>query len=174
LIRPLPRMPRGRRRRRRGWVNRWQERRVLEPRPFVPGETDVVGAPPRLGLPLPCSPYARWATRSGRPPACAWARRGVRSLRTRPLHLALFGLLATSQLRHEPLHGAPHLGDLGERIAQRFLCLAACVWLNQQLGRPSRSLVAYVAGFRGINHLALMRRSAPTKRATGSCARLGR
>lgn len=42
-------------------------------------------------------------------------------------------------------HGARTLAGLGERIAQRFLCLAACVWLNHKLGRPSRSLVAYVA-----------------------------
>jgi len=26
---------------------------------------------------------------------------------------------------------------------QRFLCLAACISLNYQLGRPSRSLVDY-------------------------------
>jgi len=31
------------------------------------------------------------------------------------------------------------------RIATRLLTLAACVSLNHQLGRPSRSLVAYVA-----------------------------
>ena len=42
-------------------------------------------------------------------------------------------------------HGARTLAGLCERVAQRFLCLAACVWLNHQLGRPSRSLVAYVA-----------------------------
>jgi hypothetical protein len=42
-------------------------------------------------------------------------------------------------------HGARTLAGLRERIAQRFLCLAALVWLNHQLGRPSRSLVAYVA-----------------------------
>lgn len=42
-------------------------------------------------------------------------------------------------------HGARTLAGLRERIAQRFLCLAACVWLNHQLGRPSRSLVAYMA-----------------------------
>ena len=42
-------------------------------------------------------------------------------------------------------HGARTLAGLRERVAQRFLCLAACVWLNHQLGRPSRSLVAYVA-----------------------------
>jgi len=29
--------------------------------------------------------------------------------------------------------------------ATRLLCLAACISLNHQLGRPSRSLVAYVA-----------------------------
>ncbi len=42
-------------------------------------------------------------------------------------------------------HGARTLPGLRERVAQRFLCLAACIWLNHQLGRPSRSLVAYVA-----------------------------
>ena len=42
-------------------------------------------------------------------------------------------------------HGARTLQGLRERVAQRFLCLAACVWLNHQLGRPSRSLVAYMA-----------------------------
>ncbi len=42
-------------------------------------------------------------------------------------------------------HGARTLAGLRERVAQRFLCLAAYVWLNHQLGRPSRSLVAYVA-----------------------------
>jgi DDE family transposase len=42
-------------------------------------------------------------------------------------------------------HGARTLAGLRERIACRFLCLAACVWLNHKLGRPSRSLVAYVA-----------------------------
>ena len=42
-------------------------------------------------------------------------------------------------------HGARTLAGLRERIAQRLLCLAACIWLNHQLGRPSRSLVAYLA-----------------------------
>jgi hypothetical protein len=42
-------------------------------------------------------------------------------------------------------HGARTLAGLRERIAQRFLALAAGIWLNHQLGRPSRSLVAYVA-----------------------------
>ncbi len=38
-------------------------------------------------------------------------------------------------------HGARTLAALRERVAQRFLCLAACVWLNHQLWHPSRSLV---------------------------------
>ena len=42
-------------------------------------------------------------------------------------------------------HGARTLAGLRERIVQRFLCLAACVSLNHQLGRPSRALVDYVA-----------------------------
>jgi len=42
-------------------------------------------------------------------------------------------------------HGARTLAGLRERILQRFLCLAACVSLNHQLGRPSRALVDYVA-----------------------------
>jgi hypothetical protein len=42
-------------------------------------------------------------------------------------------------------HGARTLAGIKERILQRLLCLAACVWLNHQLGRRSRSLVAYVA-----------------------------
>jgi hypothetical protein len=42
-------------------------------------------------------------------------------------------------------HGARTLENLRARIATRLLALAACVWLNHQLGRPSRSLVAYVA-----------------------------
>ena len=42
-------------------------------------------------------------------------------------------------------HGARTLAGIRERIAQRFLCLAACVSLNHQLGRPSRALVDYVA-----------------------------
>jgi len=40
-------------------------------------------------------------------------------------------------------HGARTLPGLKERILQRFLCLAACISLNYQLGRPSRALVAY-------------------------------
>jgi Transposase DDE domain len=42
-------------------------------------------------------------------------------------------------------HGARTLDNLRARIAARILTLSACVWLNHQLGRPSRSLVAYVA-----------------------------
>jgi hypothetical protein len=40
-------------------------------------------------------------------------------------------------------HGARTVAGLRERILQRFLCLAACISLNYQLGRPSRSLVNY-------------------------------
>jgi hypothetical protein len=42
-------------------------------------------------------------------------------------------------------HGARTLAGIRERIAQRFLALAACIALNHQLGRPSRALVDYVA-----------------------------
>jgi hypothetical protein len=42
-------------------------------------------------------------------------------------------------------HGARTLAGLKERVLQRFLCLAACISLNHQLGRPSRALVDYVA-----------------------------
>ena len=42
-------------------------------------------------------------------------------------------------------HGARTLDGIKERILQRFLCLAACVALNHQLGRPSRALVDYIA-----------------------------
>jgi hypothetical protein len=42
-------------------------------------------------------------------------------------------------------HGARTLAGLRARIGARILTLAAGVWLNHQLGRPSRSLVAYVA-----------------------------
>jgi hypothetical protein len=42
-------------------------------------------------------------------------------------------------------HGARTLPNLRARIAQRILALAACVYVNHWLGRPSRSLVAYVA-----------------------------
>ena len=41
--------------------------------------------------------------------------------------------------------GARTLQGIKERILQRFLCLAACITLNHQLGRPSRALVDYVA-----------------------------
>jgi hypothetical protein len=42
-------------------------------------------------------------------------------------------------------HGARTLPGIRERILQRFLTLAACITLNHQLGRPSRTLVDYVA-----------------------------
>ena len=42
-------------------------------------------------------------------------------------------------------HGARTLAGLRERILVRFLCLAACISLNHQLGRPSRTLVDYCA-----------------------------
>jgi hypothetical protein len=42
-------------------------------------------------------------------------------------------------------HGARTIDNLGARIATRLLALAACVSLNHRLGRPTRSLVAYVA-----------------------------
>lgn len=42
-------------------------------------------------------------------------------------------------------HGARTLAGLRERILQRILCLAACIWLNHRLGRPSRALVGYCA-----------------------------
>jgi len=42
-------------------------------------------------------------------------------------------------------HGARTTAGLRERIAVRFLCLAACISLNHRLGRPSRALVSYCA-----------------------------
>jgi hypothetical protein len=42
-------------------------------------------------------------------------------------------------------HGARTLAGLRERVLARFCCLAACVTLNHQLGRPSRALVNYCA-----------------------------
>jgi hypothetical protein len=42
-------------------------------------------------------------------------------------------------------HGARTLPGLRERILQRLLTLAAAITLNHQLGRPSRSLVNYIA-----------------------------
>jgi hypothetical protein len=42
-------------------------------------------------------------------------------------------------------HGARTLAGLRERVLQRFVCLAAAVALNHQLGRPSRALVNYCA-----------------------------
>jgi hypothetical protein len=42
-------------------------------------------------------------------------------------------------------HGARTPEGLRTRVGVRILALAASVWLNHELGRPSRSLVAYVA-----------------------------
>jgi hypothetical protein len=42
-------------------------------------------------------------------------------------------------------HGARTLPNLRARIGCRLLCLAACIDLNHQLGRNSRSLVTYTA-----------------------------
>ena len=42
-------------------------------------------------------------------------------------------------------HGARTLAGLRERVLQRLLTLTAAVWLNHQLGRPSRALVDYCA-----------------------------
>ena len=42
-------------------------------------------------------------------------------------------------------HGARTTAGLRERIAVRFLCLAACISLNHRLGRPSRALVSCCA-----------------------------
>ena len=42
-------------------------------------------------------------------------------------------------------HGARTLAGLRERVLQRFICLAAAITLNHQLGRPSRALVNYCA-----------------------------
>lgn len=41
-------------------------------------------------------------------------------------------------------HGARTLAGLRERVLTRFLTLAACITINHQLGRPSRSLVDYI------------------------------
>ena len=35
------------------------------------------------------------------------------------------------------------MAGLRERLLSRLLCLAACISLNQRLGRPSRALVDY-------------------------------
>jgi hypothetical protein len=42
-------------------------------------------------------------------------------------------------------HGARTLRNLRARILQRLLTLAACVYLNHWLGRPTRALVDYIA-----------------------------
>lgn len=40
-------------------------------------------------------------------------------------------------------HGAHTMDGLCTRVAQRMLALGACVWHNQQVGEPGRSLIAY-------------------------------
>jgi hypothetical protein len=40
-------------------------------------------------------------------------------------------------------HGARTLHNLRARIAQRLLALTACIYLNHQLGRPSRAIANY-------------------------------
>jgi hypothetical protein len=42
-------------------------------------------------------------------------------------------------------HGARTIDGLRARVASRLLALAACVYVNSWLGRPTRSLVAFVA-----------------------------
>lgn len=42
-------------------------------------------------------------------------------------------------------HGARTIENLRARVSSRLLALAACVYVNSWLGRPSRSLVDYVA-----------------------------
>jgi hypothetical protein len=42
-------------------------------------------------------------------------------------------------------HGARTPEGLGTRVGLRILALAASIWLNHQLGRPTRSLVGFVA-----------------------------
>jgi Transposase DDE domain len=42
-------------------------------------------------------------------------------------------------------HGARTIDGLRARVASRMLALAACVYVNWWLGRPTRSLVAFVA-----------------------------
>ena len=42
-------------------------------------------------------------------------------------------------------HGARTLANLRARIATRLLTLTACIWLNHQLGHPTRALANYTA-----------------------------
>jgi hypothetical protein len=86
---------------------------------------------------------------------------------------ALGGRVVRPRRRNEPVGSRPHLGRIRQRIESvfqtfkdllslerhgartpeglrarigvRLLALAACVWLNHDLGRPTRSLVAFVA-----------------------------
>lgn len=49
------------------------------------------------------------------------------------------------------------MAGLRERLLSRILCMAACISLNQRLGRPSRALVDYCVRScgRGGNHLVV-------------------
>jgi hypothetical protein len=59
-----------------------------------------------------------------------------------PIHQRIESIFLTSKdLLTLERHGARTLAGLRER----FLCLAACISLNHQLGRPSRALVDYCA-----------------------------
>jgi hypothetical protein len=76
----------------------------------------------------------RRADEDGRGPHLAPIRQRIESI--------IWSLKGTLGLER---HGARTMAGLRERILQRVLCLAACVWLNHRLGRPSRALVSYCA-----------------------------
>jgi hypothetical protein len=62
-----------------------------------------------------------------------------------PIRQRIESIFSTcNELRTLEPHGARTLQGLKQRLLQRFLTLAACLTLNQ-LGRPSRALVDYVA-----------------------------
>ena len=82
---------------------------------------------------------------------CTLARPARADEPTNGLHLApirqriesiIWSLKGTLGLER---HGARSMAGLRERVLQRVLCLAACIWLNHRLGRPSRALVSYCA-----------------------------
>jgi len=76
----------------------------------------------------------RRADEPGRGPHLAPIRQRIESI-----FWSLKGTLALER------HGARTMTGPRERVLQRFLCLAACIWLNHPLGRPSRALVSYCA-----------------------------
>ena len=95
---------------------------------------------------------------AGRAFRAAVAERGGRLVRPRradePGHGPFLGLIrqrvesvfqTLKDLLTLERHGARTPEGLRARIGVRLLALAACVWLNHQLGRPSRALVDYVA-----------------------------